>query len=1098
MNKLTWLFATLLLAINLSPMAIFAQDKPKWDVNNPTGLSYDSVHFDVNRGTWTCSDVSPDGKTIAFDLLGDIYTMPISGGVATCLRRGIAWEVQPRFSPDGTKILYTSDAGGGDNIWVMQADGSKPRAVTKETFKLLNNAVWMPNGQYIVARKHFTSQRSVGAGEMWMYHLEGGTGVQLTKRKNDQQDVNDPTVTPDGRYLYFSEDMYPGGAFLYNKDPNDQIFVIRRYDKQTGKIENITGGGGGACRPQISRSGKLMAFVRRDGIKSCLFVRDLESAREYKVFDGLDKDQQEAWTVFGAYPGFSWMPDDKAIVLWFGGQLQKLTLPAVWGQMATATAIPMQVSVDMKLAETVRSPQAVYQDKLTAKALRQVTTSPDGKQLAFVGLGNIYLKNLPNGQPKRLTKQEQAFEFEPAYSPNGQMMAYVTWHDTIMGSVQVINLATNQVTILTDKKGVYRTPSWSPDGNSLVYRKDEGDDQMGYAYTSEPGIYLVNLNTKESKRIFEDGDNPRFTGDGKRVIVSFGGSLFGALNKGLKSHDLNGQDEKIIFTAKYASQYTPSPDGKWLAFTELHKAFICPMPLPGQAIDISGSMDALPVAGVSKYAGYNLHWSSDSKSLHWTLGDEYFTTPLNIRFAFLEGAPDSLPDLDSVGLRIGLSYNADKPQGQILLTNARIITMEGDLVIEKGDILIKDNRIVSIREEIGVVSPDMQIIDCTGKTIMPGIIDVHAHSGNFRYGLSPNKQWEYYANLAYGVTTSHDPSANSEMVFAHSEMLKSGKMLGPRLFSTGTILYGAEGDFKAPINSYEDAYGALRRTQAFGAFSVKSYNQPRRDQRQQVMAAAKALNMLVVPEGGSFFNHNMTQVVDGHTGVEHNIPVATLYDDVIEMWSRTKTHNTPTLIVCYGALNGEYYWYQNTNVWDKKRLQRYMPNTDLYSRARHVTQAPDEEYQNGHILVSKSLNKLQTAGVNINLGAHGQLQGLGAHWELWMLQQGGMSNLQSLKCATINGAVYLGMDSEIGSIKEGKLADLIVIDGNPLTDIRSTENVKYVMINGRLFDAETLKEQGNTPSLYAKTPFWFEMPGSQVNGQSASTTKGKIKCACGQ
>ncbi|MBK8557569.1 MAG: amidohydrolase family protein [Lewinellaceae bacterium] len=322
-------------------------------------------------------------------------------------------------------------------------------------------------------------------------------------------------------------------------------------------------------------------------------------------------------------------------------------------------------------------------------------------------------------------------------------------------------------------------------------------------------------------------------------------------------------------------------------------------------------------------------------------------------------------------------------------------------------------------------------IDCKGKTIMPGMVDVHSHSGNFRFGLNPQKQWEYYANLAYGVTTMHDPSVNTEMTFSNAEMLKSGRMVGPRLFSTGVILYGAEGDFKAVINSLDDARSALRRTQAWGAISVKSYNQPRREQRQQVIAAARELGMLVVPEGGSFFYHNMNQVVDGHTGIEHNIPVAPVYSDVLELWKRTRAHNTPTLIVCYGGVNGEYYWYQHSEVWKNKRLLTYTPKHILEERGRHRTMIPEEDYENGYMLVSRSLKKMQDNGININLGSHGQLQGLGAHWELWMLQQGGMSNLQALKCATINAATYLGMDKEIGSIKTGKLADLVIMDKKP-------------------------------------------------------------------
>ena len=253
--------------------------------------------------------------------------------------------------------------------------------------------------------------------------------------------------------------------------------------------------------------------------------------------------------------------------------------------------------------------------------------------------------------------------------------------------------------------------------------------------------------------------------------------------------------------------------------------------------------------------------------------------------------------------------------------------------------------------------------------------------------------------------------------------------------------------------------------------------------------------MLVVPEGGSFFYHNLTQVVDGHTGIEHNIPVAPLYKDVTTLWSKTKTHNTPTLIVNYGGLNGENYWYQTTDVWKQERLLRFTPRHIVDERSRHITKAPEEEYQNGYVLTSQSCKKLQDAGVNINLGAHGQLQGLGAHWELWMLQQGGMSNMQALRCATINGAMYIGMDDQIGSIKEGKLADLIVLDKNPLENIQNSETVRYTMVNGRLFDAMTLDELGNHPAKRGK--FWFEQPGGETSGNINGHTCHEANCVCG-
>ncbi len=1073
------------------PLLLTAQEKaPKWDVNNPMG-PHQEHSFTLTEGTWMNLDVSPDGKTIAFDLLGDIYTMPITGGKATCIRQGLAWEVQPRFSPDGKKLLFTSDAGGGDNIWIMNPDGSDAKQVTKEDFRLLNNPAWMPGGEYFVARKHFTSGRSLGAGEMWLYHISGGSGIQLTKRKNDQQDVNEPSVSPDGRYLYFSEDMYPGGYFQYNKDPNSQIYVIRRYDMQEGTLETLIGGPGGAVRPQVSNDGNKLAFVKRVRTKSVLYIYDIPTGQMSPVFDGLSKDQQEAWAVFGVYTGFAWMPGDQEIVIWGQGKLWKVDLAA-----QKAAQIPFEAEAKHRIADALHFENPVFTEQFTARVIRHAVTSPDGKTLVFNAAGHIWKKALPGGKPQRLT-QDAHFEFEPAFSADGKFLAYVTWDDAEMGAIRKLDLATGKSTVLTTEKGIYRTPSFSPDGKQIVYQKEDGNIHQGFAYCQKPGIYTISANGGASSFVCANGEYPVFSADGKRIFFQEGGFLFGNINKSYNSVKPDGSDKKKHFEGQYAQRFSLSPDNKWVAWSELYKVYIAPMPKTGQPVAISSSTKAVPVAQVARDAGINLHWSSDSKKLFWTLGDEYFSEELTDRFLFLEGSRDTIPPLDTIGLKVDLMLPMDQPKGTIAFTNARIITMENDAVIENGAVVVEGNKIKSVGPMAEVRIPaGAKVIDCSGKTIMPGLIDVHGHLGNFRYGISPQKQWEYYANLAYGVTTAHDPSSNSEMIFAHSEMIKAGEMVGPRLYSTGTILYGADGDFKAVINSLEDARSALRRTKAYGAFSVKSYNQPRREQRQQVIQAARELGMLVVPEGGSFFYHNLSMVADGHTGVEHNIPVAPLYDDVIQFWSRSKTHNTPTLIVNYGGLNGEYFFYQESDVWTKERLMTFTPRGVVDSRARHRTMAPLEEYENGHFLVAESCKKLQDAGVPINLGAHGQLQGLGAHWELWMFTQGGMSNMEALRSATMNGAIYLGMDKEIGSIKEGKLADLIVLDKNPLEDIRNSEFVRYTMANGRLFDAATMNEIGNYDRK--RTPFYFEMSGSSDLLPYDSETLGRMLhyCSC--
>jgi len=361
-------------------------------------------------------------------------------------------------------------------------------------------------------------------------------------------------------------------------------------------------------------------------------------------------------------------------------------------------------------------------------------------------------------------------------------------------------------------------------------------------------------------------------------------------------------------------------------------------------------------------------------------------------------------------------------------------------------------------------------VDVKGKTIMPGLIDVHAHLGGESSGLLAQSSWPLAANVAFGVTTSHDPSNDTATVFTNAEMIRTGAKLGPRLFSTGTILYGAETPFKAIVETYEDALSHMRRQKAAGAISIKSYNQQRRDSRQMLVKAARELEMLNVPEGGSLLYMNQTHVLDGHTGVEHSLPVPRIYKDTIELFGRSRSGYTPTAIVGYGGLSGEYYWYQTTNVWENEQLLRFTPREQVDARSRRRLMAPMDDFN--HFLIGKGAKQIVDAGGMVQVGAHGQIQGIGAHWELWMLQQGGMSNMEALRAGTIDGARYLGMDGDIGSIEKGKLADLVVLDRNPLQDIRHSESVNLIVLNGRVLDAKTLHETGDQGRK--RLPFWWE------------------------
>jgi len=1092
-------------ASGLGRIALRAQQKPpdqKWDVAAPLGPTT-PLEFDTSEGTWMNVDVSPDGKRIVFDLLGDIYEMPIDGSGSSPAKRltnGPAFDMQPRYSPDGSVIAFTSDRDGLWNVWTMNAEGSDAKQVSKERRWWVNSPAWAPDGSYLFARRHFVGSRSLGAGEIWMYHANGSDGLQITEKNGFQKDAGEPAISADGKYLYYSRDITPGQTFEYNKDPNGTIYAIVQRDLTTGRERRAVSVQGGSVTPRPSPDGKSLAYLRRVRTQSKLYLRDLESGRDRAIFDHVDKDLQETWAIHGLYPQYGWTPDGRSIVIWGEGKIWRVDIASGQGR-----EIPFTAHVQQTINDAVRFPQQVFTPDFQVKMLRDVATSPDGKQVAYGALGHLYVKSLPDGTPRRLTvrptsttsssarggpsvspetQTESAspdvFEFDPSWSPDGQWIVYTTWSDADYGRVRVIRPDGSGGRDVVAVRGHYIEPSFSPDGRTIVYRKAGADDGRSNLYGSDPGIYVVSTDGSPAPRLVrEGGTDPQFDHTGKRIYIrEQRGDKAVLLSVGLgdPSAPLGARDEIVHVQSDNATQIVPSPDGKWIAFEERWHTYVAAFPHTGRTLDLGPPVGAYPTARVARDAGFYLHWSGDSRTLHWSLGPELFSRDLTRTFTFLDKNLEKPDEPEVKGIPIGFTAKSDVPDGAIAFVGARIITSSDQAgrspgVIDSGTIVVEGNRIAAIGPSNSIaIPPGATRVDVKGKTIMPGIIDVHAHVGGESDGILGQSYWPLMANLAFGVTTSHDPSNDTETVFSNSELIRAGRKLGPRLFSTGTILYGAETPFKAVVDTYEDALSHLRRQKSVGAFSVKSYNQQRRDARQMIIKAARELQMMVVPEGGSLLYYNESMVQDGHTGVEHSLPVPRIYKDVVTLFAKSKSGYTPTLIVGYGGLSGEYYWYQHTNAWENQRLLTFTPREVVDARSRRRTMAPEDDFN--HILIARGAKQILDAGGSVQLGAHGQLQGLGAHWELWMLQQGGMPNLEAIRSATINGAKYLGLDAELGSLEKGKLADLIVLDRNPLENIRNSESVTMVMLNGRLYDAKTLNEIGNHPRPRAS--LWWE------------------------
>lgn len=1043
-----------------------AKKDEKWDVNAPQGATIRQVPIKTDEGTWMDVDISPDGKTLAFTLLGDIYIMPISGGTPTRIAEGMAWEVHPRFSPDGKRIAFTSDRGGGDNIWLMNADGSDKKQLTKEDFRLLNQPSWSPDGEYIVAKKHFTTGRSLGTGEVWLYHVSGSGGVKLVERPNEahQKELGEPVYAPDGKSIYFTRNDTGGPIFEYAQDSNAGIFVIEKYDIESGERSTAVGGYGGAVRPAPSPDGKSIAFVRRDKDQSQLWIKDFASGAERMIYGKLDLDVQETWAVTGVYPNMDWTPDGQSIVFWAGGKLRRVNKDG-----SGEAVIPFQIDDTRDIADAPHPVIPVAPDSFTTSIPRFATVSPDGGAVVFETLGKLYIKGVNGEKPKRLTSGE-GLEAWPSFSRDSKSIVFVRWTDDGLGKIVVANANGSGERVVTSQPGHYAVPRFSPDGKTIVFEKRGGGYLTAPEYSDAQGVYRVAASGGTPELVSDSGSAPQFGADNDRLFMVEGGG--GGIS--LISTDLGGGAKRTHATGDLASEFHVSPDGKLLAFRQNYEVFAMPLMPGGQAVSVGEKGGSLPITKASSGGADYIGWTEGGRVLTWSMGPTLYCADSRNFFADAPGADAKFTPPTS-GLSLAMTQRAAKSTGTVVLTGAKVLTMAGDGAgaIENGTIVIEGDRITAVFDSTTArFAPPAgaKIIDMSGKVIMPGLVDAHAHGPQGVGDLIPEQNWSLIQNLALGTTTIHDPSSQASMIFAASERQRAGMLLGPRIFSTGEIIYGAKSPFVyARIDSYDDALAHVRRIKAQGGISVKNYNQPRREQRQMVVRAAAEENMLVVAEGGSLFGMDMNLVADGNSTVEHNVPADVFYEDVLQFFGQSNSNYTPTLVVTYGGLAGDPYWRQATDVW-LNPLMVHTPTKMLLAETARRTKAPEWAFVDDN--AAREAKKLADRGVKVSIGAHGQQAGIGSHWELWSFVRGGMTPVEALRAGTIVPAQSLGMAADIGSLEVGKLADLVVLDADPSVDIRNSDKIAQVMLGGRLYDARTMNEVETGTAK--RKPYWWE------------------------
>lgn len=1077
-------------------LAILLEGQPPprndWDVTQARGKTR-HIEFGTDEGTWMSVSVTPDDKTLFFDLLGEIYSVPVSGGEARLItgKTGVAINIQPAVSPDSKHIAFVSDRGGQNNLWVMDLDGGNPRVIEQNLKVRLASPAWLPDSDFVVARRSPMDQPQ-NIREIWMYNIAGGRGVQITKTA-DLPGANDPVVSVDGRYLFFSTDV------IGITDPARGKVQLRRLTLKDGEILKITEGSergpggdarlsdGGGFSPRVSPDGRYLAFARRLasgtisfkghqlGPRTALWIRDLETGAERLVVDPLDRDLMEHASSFGGYlPGYCWAPDGRTIYFGQGGKLRKVDVAS--GKIDT---IAFQAKVSRTISEQVYAPFRIEdREPLKVKFARWQSVSPDRKHLVFQAVGKIYVVDMPGGSPHRLTPPSFASdEYAPAWSPDSHNIAFTTWTDETRGQVYKVSAAGGAPQQLTKEAAEYQNPVWSPDGRDIVVVRSSGATLRGEMLAENEWYDLCLIPSEGgAARQIVSVSAPGGRIPHRRFIVSpsFGpeGRVYypeitgngPASHTELRSVRLNGDDRRVHATFPFADEVAPSPDGHWVAFEEGDNIFVAPLTSAGGSpMNFRRETNAaLPITAVSTAGGDFPRWL-DATTLSFGSADK----------SFLYDVTTHRTETQSIQLEVPRA----RVSGTIALISPRVITMAGDAVIEKADVVITDGRITAIGASGTVTIPaGARRFDLSGKTIMPGLVDLHTHNHRSPMGILPRHDYEMAAVLAYGVTTTLDPGTFSQNIFPQAEMVEAGEIVGPRVFSTGDPLYAGDGSHQNEIKSLEQTKQEIRRLKSYGAVSIKQYLQPERRQRQWISQAAREEGGVMVTAEGADLFYILTMIMDGQTGWEHPIPNLPLYRDAAEFLGRAHSFYSGTLIVAGPGPWNDGYFLQDNELWQNSKMKHFMPWQKFEVHARRTEERPVTDYT--FPLLAQGVADIIAAGGYSAIGAHGQMHGIGDQWEVWM-EASAMTPLQAIRVATLDGAKMIGIDKDIGSIEAGKLADLVVLNGNPLQDIHQTANILYVMKGGTLYSGDTLDEVWPVQKPYGH--FFWEMDEARPN-----------------